>query len=183
MRNLLFGNNIKLNAINEGDLVFIEDWFNDVKFLRHYDMLPAIPQTNRDVKKAVEEFTHSNNSYMFAIRTLETNKIVGVIGLFDIMWTNGVATFFIGIGNQSYVGKGIGREAMELLLDFGFNELNLYRIQLNVIEYNEKAIRAYERIGFIKEGTHRELVNRDGRRYDLYLYGLLKHEWTKRESL
>jgi RimJ/RimL family protein N-acetyltransferase len=183
MRNLLMGNNVKLNAINEGDLVFIEDWFNDVKFLRHYDMLPAIPQTNRDVKKAVEEFTHSSNSYMFAIRTQDTNKIIGVIGLFDIMWANGVATFFIGIGDQSYVGKGIGKEAMGLLLDFGFNELNLHRIQLNVIEYNEKAIRAYERSGFVKEGTHRELVHRDGKRYDLYLYGLLKEEWAREVNI
>jgi RimJ/RimL family protein N-acetyltransferase len=180
MRNLLIGDKIKLNAINEGDLAFIEAWFNDVKFLRHYDMLPAIPQTSSDVKKAVEECTCSNNSYMFAIRVIETNKIIGVIGLLDIMWTNGVGTFFIGIGDQSYVGKGIGRESMELLLDFGFSELNLHRIQLNVIEYNEKAIRAYERIGFFKEGTYRELIHRDGKRYDLYLYSLLKNEWYNR---
>lgn len=177
MRNLLQGDNVKLNAIKEEDLEIIQEWFNDVKFLRHYDMLPAIPQTRGDVKKSIETFTNSQNSYMFAIRALNTNKIIGVIGLFDIMWSNGVGTFFIGIGNSEYTGKGIGREAMGLMLDFGFNELNLHRIQLNVIAYNEKAIKSYEKIGFVKEGSNRELVFRDGIRYDLHLYGMLKTEW------
>lgn len=179
MRNLLVGEHIKLNAITENDLIFVEDWFNDVMFLRHYDMLPAIPQTQKAVKKSVEEFTNSNNSYMFAIRIIETNQVIGVIGFYDIMWTNAVATFFIGIGDNRHTGKGYGVEATKLLLDFGFNELNLHRIQLNVIAYNEKAIKTYERAGFKKEGVHRELVNRDGTRYDLYLYGLLRNEWNK----
>lgn len=180
MRNLLQGGSIKLNAINENDLLSIEEWFNDVKFLRHYDMLPAIPQSKSDVKKSVENFTNSNNSFMFAMRLPNTNQIIGVIGFFDIIWTNGVATFFIGIGDEDYVGRGIGSEAMELLFDFGFNELNLHRIQLNVISYNEKAIKAYEKMGFVKEGVYRELVYRDGERYDLYLYGMLRDEWISK---
>lgn len=182
MRNLLIGENIKLTAIKESDYEVIDDWFNDIGFLRHYDILPAIPQTSNTVRKTIEDFINSNNSCIFAIRLLKTNQILGVIGFLDIIWSSSVATFFIGIGENSYVGRGMGREAIELLLDFGFNELNLHRIQLNVISYNHRAIRAYEKVGFIKEGSYRELVHRDGKRYDLLLYGMLKSEWNDNKN-
>lgn len=180
MRNLLCGENVKLNALRESDIPIIEDWFNDVEFLRLYDMLPAIPQRTSDVKKTIEDFAETKERMMFAIRTLDGNRLLGITGFFDIMWTNGVATFFIGIGDNDFVGKGIGIEAIKLLLDFGFNELNLHRIQLNVISYNTRAIKAYEKAGFIKEGVYRELVHREGLRYDLYLYGLLREEWVNK---
>jgi RimJ/RimL family protein N-acetyltransferase len=178
MRNLLFGSKVKLCAIKEEDIVVIEKWFNDMEFLRYYDVLPAKPHTRADVRKEVDDFVTSNRSCMFAIRLIENDEIIGVIGCYDIIWTSGVATFFIGIGDSNNAGKGNGSEAIKLFLDYGFNELNLYRIQLNVIEYNEKAIKVYERIGFKREGTYRKFVLREGKRFDLYLYGLLRDEWV-----
>lgn len=59
-------------------------------------------------------------------------------------------------------------------------ELNLYRLQRTVFSYNERAIRLYERCGFQREGAYRELLQRDGERYDMLLYGLLAHEWRQR---
>ena len=179
MRDLFSGDRIRLTAIKETDLGWIENWFNDIEFLRYYDVLPAIPQTQNDVKKVIEHFTNSKDRYMFAIRLKNTEQIIGIIGFDDIIWTNSVATLHIGIGDEKYTGKGVGREALDLLLDFGFNELNFHRIQLNVISYNEGAIKSYEKKGFTREGTYREFVFRDGKRFDMYLYGLLKSEWIK----
>jgi len=71
---------------------------------------------------------------------------------------------------------------MRILLEFGFNDLNFHRIQLNVLEFNDKAIALYERCGFRKEGVLREFVLRDGKRYNLVLYGLLKNEWIKKNE-
>ena len=62
---------------------------------------------------------------------------------------------------------------------FAFDELNLHRVQLTVFSYNERAIALYEKLGFQREGVYREHLQRDGRRYDMYLYGLLRHEWEK----
>jgi RimJ/RimL family protein N-acetyltransferase len=180
MRNLLLGDNVKLNAIKQEDIFIIEEWFNNIEFLRYYDVLPAIPHTKADVRKSIEDFTTSNKSYMFAIRPIDKDEIIGIIGCYDIIWTSGVATFFIGIGETKNSGKGIGSEAMKLFLEYGFNELNLYRIQLNVIEYNEIAIKVYEKMGFIREGNCRKFLLRDGKRYDLYLYGLLRDEWVNK---
>lgn len=177
MRNLLNGKIVRLTSIKEKDYEIIEDWFNDVNFLRHYDMLPAIPQTCIEVKKSIDEFAYGKNSFVFGIRIIDSDILVGIIGLFDIQWANGVGTFFIGIGDNNSSGKGYGIEALRLLLDFGFNELNLHRIQLNVISYNERAIKLYEKAGFKREGVFRELLFRDNKRYDLYLYGYLRNEW------
>jgi RimJ/RimL family protein N-acetyltransferase len=63
-------------------------------------------------------------------------------------------------------------------LNYAFSELNMHRIQLTVFSYNERAIALYERLGFRREGTHREQILRDGKRYDMYLYGLLRREWV-----
>ncbi len=90
-----------------------------------------------------------------------------------------MATLFIGIGNKNIRGKGYGKEALKILLDYGFNDRDFHRIQLNVLEFNHGAIALYEKAGFKKEGVFREFVLREGSRYDLYLYGLLKREWEK----
>lgn len=180
MRNMLVGRNIKLDSLNAEDIEIMSNWFNDVEFLRFYDMVPAIPKSQKDMMKLLEYYETSEDKFIFAIRLLDSNKLIGVAGFDEIIWTNGVATTFIGIGDKTVKGNGFGKEAMELLLDFGFNELNFYRIQLNVIEYNKIAIALYESVGFIKEGTYREFIYRDGKRYDLLLYGILKQEHANR---
>ncbi len=93
-----------------------------------------------------------------------------------------MAWLAIGIGERENWGKGIGGEAMTLALDFTFRELNLHRVQLTVFEYNERAIALYERLGFVREGVCREFMQRDGRRYDMYLYGLLRREWEAQRN-
>jgi RimJ/RimL family protein N-acetyltransferase len=137
---------------------------------------------NHKLRKVLQDKDDIVNSFFRGERSFLkeklANEIIGIAGFDEIIWTNAVATTFIGIGNESFRRKGIGKEAMKLLLDFGFHELNFHRIQLIVISYNVSAIKLYEHLGFIREGVYRELVYRDGTRFDLYLYGLLKSEWV-----
>ena len=87
----------------------------------------------------------------------------------------------ISLGDFANWGKGYGNEATRLALGFAFNELHLHRVQLTVFDYNPRAIHLYEKLGFQQEGIYREFLQRDGRRFDMYLYGLLRHEWETRE--
>lgn len=177
MRDLLSGPNVRLTALRDMDYDIIAAWFNDVRFLRYYDPAPALPKRQQEIKEYFDGFINSSERYVFAIRMDSSDKLIGIVGFDDIIWSNGVATLFIGIGEEQYTDQGLGSEALRLMLDFGFNELNFYRIQLVVIAYNEAAIHLYEKTGFIKEGTCRDFIFRDGERHDLYLYGLLKKEW------
>jgi RimJ/RimL family protein N-acetyltransferase len=165
-----------LTKIESNDLKYIYEWFSDIDFLRTYDYMPPISQTKEEVDKTFSDYEKNEESVVFGIKIKENNHIIGIAGFDDIVKENKVATLFIGIGDKNTRGKGYGKEALNLLLEYGFNELDFYRIQLNVLEFNHAAIALYEKAGFKKEGIFREFVLRDGKRYDLYLYGLLKNE-------
>jgi len=176
-KGMLKGKNLYLSNIDKSDVAYIYEWFTDSEFLKFYDYLPPIPQSNKEVDKTLNYYESNENSYVFAIKLLENDQIIGISGYDDIVEYNKVATLFIGIGNTNSRGNGYGKEALRLLLEYGFNKLDFHRIQLNVLEFNEAAIALYEKAGFKKEGIYREFVLRDGKRYNLYLYGLLKNEW------
>jgi hypothetical protein len=73
--------------------------------------------------------------------------------------------------------QGYGYEATQLALNFAFNELNLHRVQFTVFSYNQASIALCEKCGFRHEGIYREFIQRDGKRYDMYLYGIVRHKW------
>jgi RimJ/RimL family protein N-acetyltransferase len=100
-----------------------------------------------------------------------------MVELDGIAWPHGDAWIGIGLGERAYWGKGYGSDALRVLLRFAFQELNLHRVTLNVFEYNTRALKTYERLGFTIEGTVREALLRDGRRWDLIFMGLLRQEW------
>lgn len=162
-----------LDTIKKEDMPSLYKWFLNIEFLSTYDYVLPIPMLKEKVDKMISDYKEENNSIVFAIRTTEGN-IIGIAGYDDIIKDNMVATLFIGIGDENYLGKGFGKEAMLELLNYGFNTLNLYRIQLNVISFNTPAIKLYEKVGFQKEGTMKEFVLRNGQRYDLYMYAKLK---------
>lgn len=162
-----------LDTINKEDMPSLYKWFSNIEFLSTYDYVLPIPMSKEKVDKMISDYNEENNSIVFAIRTTEGN-IIGIAGYYDIIKDNMVATLFIGIGDENYLGKGYGKEAISELLNYGFNTLNLYRIQLNVISFNTPAIKLYEKVGFQKEGTMKEFVLRNGQRYDLYMYAKLK---------
>lgn len=164
---------VYLDTINKEDMPSLYKWFSNIEFLSTYDYVLPIPMSKEKVDKMISDYNEENNSIVFAIRTIEGN-IIGIAGYDDIIKDNMVATLFIGLGDENYLGKGYGKEAMLELLNYGFNTLNLYRIQLNVISFNIPAIKLYEKVGFQKEGTMKEFVLRNGQRYDLYMYAKLK---------
>ena len=111
------------------------------------------------------------------VRLVEGEELIGYAELDGILWTHRNCWIGIGIGRQDHWGLGYGKETMELILKFAFHELNLHRVQLSVFSYNDRAIALYEQLGFTKEGSFREHLERDGERYDMHLYGLLREEW------
>ena len=177
MRNLLLGEQIKLTSVNQQDVLELQKWFNDVAFMRYYDIVSAIPKNLEEVQELLSEVRRSNTAYIFAIKNIKQEEFIGVTGFEDISWNNGTAIIYIGIGGEKHRGKGYGMEALKLTMEFGFQELNFHKIQLTVLQYNEPAINLYEKLGFKREGVYREFIHRDGIRYDMYLYGILRSEW------
>ena len=76
----------------------------------------------------------------FAVRTLADEKLIGFVAFDGIDWQHGDTFVAIGIGEPTYRGHGYGTDALQVMLRYGFRELNLARVQLNVFSYNERAM-------------------------------------------
>lgn len=177
--NSFLGPRVRLTAITKEDAPLLARWHNDAGFLRLLDARAAKPQTQDDVTKWLEEAQKAPNGFLFAVRPREGDELLGFVELDGILWNQGVAWLGIGVGERERWGQGIGGEALRLVLDFAFNELNLHRVQLTVFDYNDRAIALYEKLGFRREGVYREFLHREDRRHDMYLYGLLRREWAE----
>lgn len=175
---LLRGDRVQLTAVNKGDLPTIAGWWADTDFLRLYDSLPAFPQTAEQLTKRLADSEQGKTNFLMGIRPLNDEKLLGLIELDGIIWPHGTSAVSIAIGEQAERGQGYGCEAMGLILDFAFYELNLHRVFLTVFSYNLAAIAMYEKLGFRQEGIYREHLQRDGQRFDMLLFGMLRTEWS-----
>ena len=87
-------------------------------------------------------------------------------------------TLFVGIGERSHRGKGLGTEATRLICEYGFFFRSLHNIEVEVNGYNDPAIHTYERVGFKLVGRVREIIVMNGNRYDQVIIDLLRREFN-----
>lgn len=104
-------------------------------------------------------------------------EVLGEVVLHDWVPEDRACTFRTLIGAQGR-GRGIGTEATRLIVGYGFEELGLHRIQLDAYAFNHRALRVYEKVGFVREGLRREVERRDGVWVDEVLMAVLDHEWA-----
>lgn len=176
---LFYGERVRLTALRGDDAHTFSEWYEDGEFSRLFGSKIALPKSDRDMEKYIDEASRDRSRYAFAIRLHYSDELVGILEIDSVEWTHGSAWLAIGIGSAAHRGKGYGTEAMQIALKFAFHELNLRRLQLTVFSYNEAAVHLYEKLGFTREGTFREALKRDGQFFDMYLYGMLVNEWQQ----
>lgn len=179
MNRLFYGERVRLGALRLDDASILARWDQDTDYSRFLDSAPAIPRTEAALSRWINEETRGSSTFTFAIRTLDIDLLIGFIQIDGIAWNHRSGWIAIGIGEPEYRGRGYGYEAMQLALQFAFDEINLHRLQLTVFSYNINAIMLYENLGFQREGVMREALLRDGARYDMLMYGLLRQEWMR----
>jgi len=173
---LLTGKLVTLTAVNpDTDAAIIARWSRDSQFWRLAHTTPAYPELARKRKLHIED--RGLDFKGFAIRTLVADQLIGLIGLYTIFQLHHEAFMGIQIGERDYWGKGYGTDALQALLRYAFDELNLQRVSLSFLEGNERAMRSYEKCGFRYEGRQRHAWAYDGRRWDELYMGLLREEW------
>jgi len=123
---------------------------------------------------------HGRDRWFFVICRLEDDRPVGSLDLHEIDQINGSAGIGIAIGDPADTSQGYGSDALAALLDFGFGELRLVRMWLDVYDFNEHARHVYERLGFVHEATFRHGLFRGGRFVDVQRLGILAEEWQLR---
>jgi RimJ/RimL family protein N-acetyltransferase len=157
-------------------------WHEQAGFLRLYDSRPAYPMTVAELGKWLAKANQDSNTFLFAVRLLEGEDLLGYLELDGLDWQHGVCGMGLGIGERSNWGKGYGYEATRLGLRYAFHELNLHRVQVTVFSYNERSLALVDKVGFRREGVFRERLQRDSQRHDMYLFGLLRREWEAQQQ-
>jgi RimJ/RimL family protein N-acetyltransferase len=129
----------------------------------------------------IERFFHARalgpESLAMAIHVKATGRLVGSCAFSQLDADNGSVLYHITIGERDAWGRGYGTEATALMLRHAFETLGLHRVALSVFEFNERAIRAYRRVGFTTEGRAREAIRRDGRWWDELSMSILEEDW------
>lgn len=127
---MLRSERMNLRAIRKSDLENSLKWFNDAEVIQYLTMF--LPMTEIAEEKWIEEICtiRSNNNIIFVMEVINQSKTtpIGTCGLHNIDWKNRDAEAGMAIGEKAYWEKGYGTEALELLVAYGFNQLNLHRI-------------------------------------------------------
>lgn len=117
---------------------------------------------------------NQNKDIKLAVCTVNDNLYIGNVYLTDIDYINRKASSHILIGNHEYWKSGYGTEAMNLLIDYAFNHLNLHRLEAHVLEDNIGSQKMHEKLGYIREGVLRKSVYKNGCYKSQIVYGFLK---------
>lgn len=185
MRDIYKGELVRLSAMDMEEMSkAFSRWSRDTEFRRLMDSGSAHVSSQGSVRRWLEKELEEQpvNMHWFSIRKLEDDKLLGDIDLYVVDWSGRDAFVGLGIGEREFWGKGYGTDVMKVLLRYAFTEVNLNRVTLNVFEYNPRAIRSYEKAGFRHEGRMRQVLNKEGRRWDILFMGILREEWMEMQE-
>jgi RimJ/RimL family protein N-acetyltransferase len=173
----LVGKQCYLSPCSVEDAAKWAEWDNDLEVtipLGDEAYLPISLDKEREMlAHDIEKQTH-----LFDIVALEGDALIGRCLLFNVDTTNRSAMLGIDIGEKAYWGKGFGQDALALLLDYGFNLLNLNNIMLGAFSYNERAIHCYLKVGFKEIGRRRQAKIIGGRTFDIVLMDVIAEEYV-----
>jgi RimJ/RimL family protein N-acetyltransferase len=170
------GERVYLRSIERDDLQRCHDWMNEEEL--RATIAQRYPMSLARQADWIERATRGQDSseLTLAICLFEGDRHIGNCGLVQIDRDNATATLGILIGEKDCWGKGYGEDAVRTLCLYGFDEMNLHKIRLDVYETNSRAMKTYERVGFRREGLLREDAFRQGRYIDVIRMGLLREE-------
>jgi diamine N-acetyltransferase len=169
---------IELRALEAEDAVVTVVWRNDPE-IRDQLLSFRFPVSHvmeaRFIDRAI--VGDGMQQCVAGVVDLADRALCGLVYLREIDWISRNAAFGMMIGRRDRQRRGLGRRALRLMLQHGFDVLNLERIYLYVVEYNLPARRLYETSGFLYEGTLRRHVALGDQRYDLLAMGILRDEF------
>jgi RimJ/RimL family protein N-acetyltransferase len=173
---MLYGEKVLLRAFKPEDFQRQWEFSNDVEFEVIGGGDPWEPVPLARVQAQFEERMRQGEAH-FAIEA--DGKYIGSCGLFHFDQTAHTCELGIGIGDRAYWGRGYGRDAVRVLLDYAFRLRNFHKVWLEVHSVNERAIRAYRACGFVEEGRLRQHAWGNGQYVDLVFMGILRSEWEQ----
>jgi RimJ/RimL family protein N-acetyltransferase len=180
---MIYGNRIRLRGVERSDLPHFKEWLNDPEIIEGLALyLPLSLEDEEQWFEGLSKRDAAEKPLCIEIKEGGGWRPIGNMSFFNLEWTNRCAEVGIFIGDKSLWNQGYGTESMRLLLQHGFETLNLHRIYLRVYSTNPRARRSYEKVGFVLEGTLREAVYRHGKYADIHVMSVLRSKWSAAEG-
>lgn len=173
----IVGDKVYLSPINSDDYLKYVEWLNNYEITKGLQQYVNIISISGE-KELLDKM--SSEKYHYAIINKENDTLLGNISLMKINETNRTAELGIFIGDENYLSRGYGSEAIMLLLDYSFNYVNLNNIMLRVFDFNKRAIKAYEKCGFKTFGVWKNSHYFNGEYCDEIFMNVLKEDFVKK---
>ncbi len=171
----LIGKTVALRPLTKADLPLICQWYNDP------EIRPLIGETTPSTEVNIEAWYNrvmeDSARVWFMIVVKETGQVIGECGLLRMFPAWRTTDLSIIIGEKSAWGKGYGREAIILLMDYAFGALNFHRVSIGVVGFNQRALKFYEQVGFQREGIQRDGYFYNHRYSDFVMMSILEEEF------
>ena len=174
----LLGETVVLRRHRPENLAAFQRWYRDPEISR-LTRYRTEPMSAQEVERYFRARVPGGDTLSYAIHVADTDRLIGSATFSQLDVANGSVTYHITIGEKDCWGLGYGTEATELMLELAFDQLGLHRVSLAVFEFNDRAIRSYQKAGFRIEGRLRDTIFRDGRHWDEISMGVLEEEWRR----
>ena len=176
---MIKGKLVGLRAVENEDLILLRDWRNISDFRKNFREVRELNMGNQEAwynKSCV----NNPNDFMYIIQRLEDDIPIGTAGLLYINWVIRSADFSFYIGEkETYIDNyGYAEEAAKLLIEYGFNNLNLHKIWMELFEFDQKKISFFtKKFGFEIDGKLRDNCFEDGKFWNSIIISLLQNEF------
>ncbi|MBI4708766.1 MAG: GNAT family N-acetyltransferase [Candidatus Portnoybacteria bacterium] len=175
---MLVGKSVTLRPLGIEDIDFFLKWFNNPEITKF--LLMYLPMTKLSEEKWLREVAKKQEPvFTILVNTPSERPPIGACGLHKIDQKDRRAEFGIVLGEKNAWGCGFAREAGELLISYGFNSLNLHKIESAYIATNIRSMRLHNKLGFLEEGRKRNHTFKEGQYRDMIIFGLLREEWEQ----
>lgn len=170
----------KLRELRKEDMLKINEQRNDSELINHLGAPFRYINLGVDYKWYDNYMQKRDTTIRCAIvETTDEDNILGLVSLTDIYFINQSAVFHIMIGDRENRGKGIGYFATTEILNHAFNNMNLNRIELGVLESNTRALKLYEKIGFKHEEVKGQSIYKNDKYVNMIMMAILKEAFDK----
>jgi len=178
---MISGKKVRLRAFREDDLKNVVAWINNPVVTRYLTHMRPWSMVEERVWLDRAMRNDDPTAVTYVVESSD-GEYAGSIGLMHIDGRNRNAEVGIVIARPEDWGRGLGTEAMLILLRHAFEEMNLHRVMLRVFTFNERALRSYAKLGFVEEGRLRENMFRHGAWHDTVLMAILADEFFARHG-
>lgn len=176
-KKIVHGKRVNFCKITKNDLATLQKWRNSSEIWSYSTQYVLLNMINQ--QQWYEQIMQKNSDRVMFMVTTKAGKPIGVCGLIHINLKDKIASVAIIIGEKKYQSKGFGTEILQMLLDYGFNQIRIHKIESEVFAYNQASAKLFKKMNFKEEVILRDSLWRNGKWWNILILSILQNEYVR----